>query len=188
MWSGWPAWRLASVAPIAGRRLLCKAASTSSRRASPEPVLLIEPWVVDSPDWLSDGVSPSQPASLRGEPKRCQSPPSSRCSVSAVSVSIPRNARSCATVGQMRGSCASREALLERLAAGDQPVECDEQIDEDQLGRFVLEDLRPEPAPVLAVPGRGARIDQAVDEQQLRDTVPRARITSARTCSRRRAR
>lgn len=41
---------------------------------------MIDPWLFDSPDCSSEGVSPSQENSGRGERKRRQSPPSSRCS------------------------------------------------------------------------------------------------------------
>jgi hypothetical protein len=68
---------------------------------------VLEPCLEDSPDWLSDGVNPSHADSAEGRWKRCQSPPSSRWIDSAVSVSMPRNALSLATVGHHAGSVAS---------------------------------------------------------------------------------
>jgi len=70
---------------------------------------VIWPGLELSPDCLSGGVSPSHEPSGRGDWKRCQSPPSSRCSANAVNVSTPRNALNLATVGHGRSSCASRE-------------------------------------------------------------------------------
>lgn len=57
--SGWPSWRLVSVAPTRGVRPWCHAGSTSSRRARPDPVLVIDPWGEDSPDWFRLGVNPN---------------------------------------------------------------------------------------------------------------------------------
>jgi hypothetical protein len=66
----------------------------SSRLAKAEPVFVIAPWCDDSPDWCSDGVSPSQELSALAVVNRCQSPPSSRCRANAVRVSTPRKQRS----------------------------------------------------------------------------------------------
>ena len=68
------------------------------------------PWREDSPDWLKVGVSPSHAASCGARAKRFQSPPSSRCSAKAVSVSMPWKLRSRATVGHYRSSSAKWES------------------------------------------------------------------------------
>ena len=67
---GWPSWRRSSVAPIRGARAECQAASISRSPGSSEPVRAIAPSRADSPDWFSDGVSPSHhpTRSALGEP------------------------------------------------------------------------------------------------------------------------
>ena len=67
-----------------------------------------------------------------------------------------------------------REALLERVAASDQPVQGGEQVDEDQLGRLMIERLPRQPLPVPDVPSGRLAIDAALDQQQLGDPVARA--------------
>jgi hypothetical protein len=47
---GLPVLAVSSVAPIRGSRAYCQADSTSSRRASPDPVFVIAPCREDSPD------------------------------------------------------------------------------------------------------------------------------------------
>ena len=71
---------LGRAAWLAARRHRCglfRKASTNSRRASVDPVLVIDPCVFASPDWLSEGVSPSHAPScgafLKTAGARCSS-------------------------------------------------------------------------------------------------------------------
>ncbi len=59
------------------------------------------------------------------------------------------------------------EPLIEGLAAGAEPVDGGELVDEGQLGGLVLEGLLGQPAAVIAPPGALARVDPPVAEQQL---------------------
>ena len=87
----------------------------------------------DPPDWVNDGVSPSQALRRAGFSNRCQSAPSSRWIDRAVSVSTPRNALSRATVGQNSGSTASsRDPLSEHHLAGGQPINASDQVSEHE--------------------------------------------------------
>ena len=138
------------------------------------PVLVIVPLF----DALAGLVERRHEPDLGGElrlarAKRCQSP-ISRWIPSAVSVSMPRNARSRATVGQSSGvEAIVREALGERVSAGDQAVDRGQRVDIDEL-----ESRAPRSAAAtshsrwacvhVAV---SARIDASVAQQQLRDAV-----------------
>ena len=53
--------------------LVVQAASTNSRRACRDPVLVIAPLVADSPLWYSDGTRPIHAVSRPGRSNRCQS-------------------------------------------------------------------------------------------------------------------
>lgn len=110
------------VTPIRTSRA-CARRPRSKLRGNVERVFVIEPCLLDSPRWLSAGTSPSQALSAGAHSKRCQSPPRSRCSANAVSVSAPLKQRSPVTVGHRCSSSARRESLA-RPFAGRQTIRC----------------------------------------------------------------
>jgi hypothetical protein len=52
---------------------------------------------------------------------------------SAVNVSIPRNARNRETIDHSSSDCDPREALRERVATRDQPVDGSERVEVDEI-------------------------------------------------------
>ena len=123
---------------------------------------------------------PSHENSLRGERKRCQSPPSSRCTASAVSVSIAAEA---AQPGDRRpqplvGASRQRRSSSASCARSARRRRASRSMNASSVGSL-LERWPPASLRCARVPRRRAVIDAAVHEQQLRDAVARAHQIAA---------
>ena len=117
----------------------------------------------------SDGVSPSHAASAGARSKRCQSPPSSRCIDSAVSVSIPRNAaqprdgRPPPLVGRQLARAAQRDRGLARVSPSTAAIRSANASSLAGSSNCCADSQRR----CAAVQVVGLRIDAAVAQQQL---------------------
>ncbi len=132
--------------------------------------MVIGPCCELSPDWLSEGVSPSQAGSCTARPKRAKSP-TSRQSTSAEGVEAAEAAQPAHRLGPLTLERQLGEALVEGATAGEQPVDRGECVQVGKLGIDAFELLARQPAAVLLRPGALLRVDAPVAEQQFGDAV-----------------
>ena len=129
---------------------------------------MIWPCREDCPDWVIDGVSPSQAASCGARSKRFQSAPELEMDrkggerVDAAKGAQPGNLRPPALVKRQLA-----EALSDRRLSRGQPVDLGDEVGEGHLGRRLGELLTRQPGAVRPVPCCSAGVDAAMPEQKL---------------------